>query len=201
MGYVEANLIPGEKVVYRAHLHPIVFLGSALLAASGLFIRLNGDSDTKGLGTVLLVGGLAGLGMAWLRFTTSEFAVTSGRVIIKTGWLSRTSVALQLAKVETLAVEQSLLGGLFDYGTLMVGGTGGTKEKFTFVASPLRFRNTIQQQADAASAVSSGAQKASVPGLPMNEERRERECPHCAERILAKATMCRYCGQTVNPLA
>ena len=32
-------------------------------------------------------------------------------------------------------------------------------------------------------------------------ERDERECPHCAERILARAKVCRYCGRDVAPLS
>ena len=33
-----------------------------------------------------------------------------------------------------------------------------------------------------------------------SEVREERECPYCAERILKKARVCRYCGRDVEPL-
>ncbi len=33
------------------------------------------------------------------------------------------------------------------------------------------------------------------------QTRDERECPHCAERILRKARVCKHCGRDVEPVA
>src|SRR6185503_17079829 len=81
--YVDSNLMAGEKVVYRAHtsvwsLMPMILLGILLLIAIvGLFILI----------------------AAWIKYRTTEFAVTDRRVIAKTGLISRRTVEMFLDKV------------------------------------------------------------------------------------------------------
>jgi uncharacterized membrane protein YdbT with pleckstrin-like domain len=77
---------------------------------------------------------------------TSEFAVTNKRVLIKIGWLRRHSLETLLSKIETIRVEQGILGRALDYGTIVVSGTGGSKEPFRTIASPMEFRRKVQDQ-------------------------------------------------------
>jgi uncharacterized membrane protein YdbT with pleckstrin-like domain len=77
---------------------------------------------------------------------TSEFAVTNKRVLIKIGWLRRHSLETLLSKIETIRVEQGILGRALDYGTIVVSGTGGSKEPFRTIASPMEFRRKVQEQ-------------------------------------------------------
>jgi hypothetical protein len=42
---------------------------------------------------------------------------------------------------------------MFGYGTVVVGGTGGTKEAFPLVTNPQEFRSKVQEQLAAAAAV------------------------------------------------
>jgi uncharacterized membrane protein YdbT with pleckstrin-like domain len=142
--------------------------------------------------------GLLGLaavvfGFVWLWRATSEFTVTTSRVIMKIGWVNQRTVELQLSKVEGITVEQDIFGRVFDYGSIVVGGTGGTKEPFALIRGPIAFRRHVQQQLDMNSApvVTPVATAAGV--------REERECPSCAERILVRAARCRFCGQEVQP--
>jgi len=83
---------------------------------------------------------------AYMRYATSEFAITDRRVIIKVGWIGRRSLELLLSKIESIAVEQDLEGRLFDFGTIVVMGTGGTREPFQGIRSPIEFRNSVQTQ-------------------------------------------------------
>ena len=76
----------------------------------------------------------------------SEFAVTNKRVLIKTGWIRRHSLETLLSKIEGIRVEQDVLGRMWDYGTIVVSGTGGSKEPFRRIASPMQFRREIQEQ-------------------------------------------------------
>ena len=196
MSYVEEHLNPGETVVHQTTLHPIVFTAGALLAVLALLFFSDPELADAG-GFFLLLAGLVML-VTWLRFTSSEFAITTSRVIIKTGWLSRKTLELQLAKVEALAVEQGLLGQMLDYGTLIVGGTGGTKERFTLIKGPVTFRQRVHAEIDTQSrSIHSPAQGSLSAASSASIAREERECPHCAERILVKATRCRFCGQAV----
>lgn len=130
---------------------------------------------------------------AYITHKTSEFAVTDRRVVIKVGWIQRRTLETMLNKVEGIGVDQSIMGRMLGYGTITVTGTGGTKEPFTNIANPLEFRRQVQAQVGMA-----GDVRAEV-GAPASL-RQERDCPHCAERILAKARVCKHCNREVEPL-
>jgi uncharacterized membrane protein YdbT with pleckstrin-like domain len=133
--YVESNLLPGEQVVYQTQLHAIIYLSPALIVLAGIALGFY-------LGPL---GGLAVLG-AWIRQWSSEFAVTSRRVIIKTGWISRRTIELNMSKVESVEVAQDIIARMLNYGTITVIGTGGTKEPFSLINDPLGFRRAVQSQ-------------------------------------------------------
>ena len=73
-------------------------------------------------------------------------AVTDKRVIVKVGVASRTTFELLLSKVESIGVEESMMGRILGYGTVVVRGTGGTPEPFDRVAHPIEFRKQVQQR-------------------------------------------------------
>ena len=123
MGYVEENLIAGEQVTYRAELHWVVFV--SLKALLTLFI------------------------LPLAARATSEFAVTNRRVIIKVGLISRRTVELKLEKIESIGVDQTIMGRIFGYGTITVKGTGGTSEPFSGIARPLAFRKAVDEASEA----------------------------------------------------
>ncbi len=124
MGYVEKSLMPGEQVAYRASLHWMVFL--SLKALFTLFIA------------------------PLVQRATSEFAVTNRRVVVKVGLVSRKTIELNLEKVESIGVEQTILGRILDYGTIVIIGTGGTREPFRGIRDPLGFRRAVNQATESA---------------------------------------------------
>jgi hypothetical protein len=174
MSYVDQHLNSGEAVVHRTTLHPIIYLWGALLSLMALVLLF--APGAVGLGLTLLVPAALVLGVEWLRYTNSEFAVTTSRVIIKVGWISTHTLELQLAKVEALSVDQDLLGRVLDYGTLIVGGTGGTKEAFKYIKGPIAFRQAVQQQTELA-ARPDVRTPATLSVAPVAGARQERECP------------------------
>ncbi len=117
--YVESNLIKDEHVVYEAKLHWIVFI--SFRAIFTLFIA------------------------PLIDYLTSEFAITNRRIIIKVGFISRRTLELNLSKVESVTVDQSIMGRILGYGNIIVIGTGGTKEPFGNICAPLEFRKQFQQ--------------------------------------------------------
>jgi len=130
--YVDNNLLAEEKVLHRAHtslwsLAPMILLGVLLL---------------------VLVVGLFFLIAAWIRYRTTEFAVTDRRIIAKTGLMSRRTVEMFLDKVESLNVEQSVPGRIFGYGTVTIRGTGATSETFGNISAPLDLRKHFMEAAD-----------------------------------------------------
>jgi uncharacterized membrane protein YdbT with pleckstrin-like domain len=149
VGYLEKNLLPGETVDYRAHLHPIIFLQAALFGLVGLafviFSLVNpGLAAFWMLGAVFLTYA-AGIGtVRAIHYASSEFAITNKRVVIKVGFINRKTLEMVLTKVETVRVDQSIIGRVLNYGTIVVTGTGGTNEPFTLIANPLEFRRQVQ---------------------------------------------------------
>ena len=144
MGYVTENLLPGEKVVYQTRLHWIVFVGPALLVIIGLLIR--GGGDTTGIGSFIIgLGVILGI-VAAINRSTAEFAVTDKRVLVKVGLVRRRSLEINLAKIESVAVDQGILGRILNYGVIIVRGTGGTQEPFKRIADPMAFRRHVQEQ-------------------------------------------------------
>lgn len=120
--YVNNNLISGEEVVYEASNHWIRYV--SLRALFSLFILPLIDS------------------------LTSEYAITNKRVIIKVGLISRRTIEMNLSKIESVNVDQSVLGRILGYGEITLNGTGGTRESFTDISNPAKFRRVFQESID-----------------------------------------------------
>jgi len=137
---------------------------------------------------------------AQILYSTSEFAVTNKRVVIKVGWLRRRTVETMLSKVEGINVDQSLLGRLLGYGSIIITGTGGTQEPFRNIGSPFEFRRQVQAQVSAIEDYRPMARAIEPPPPAPAALREERDCPYCAERVLARARVCKHCGRDIEPL-
>ena len=145
MSYIDENLLPEERVVYRAALHWIVFAHALLVMVAGvaLFIALPGAPP---VGAVVLLVGLVMLVPPFVARQTTELGVTNKRVIVKTGLIRRRTLELLLRQVEAISVDQSLIGRLLGFGSITLTGTGGVREVFHTVSDPLELRRRIQGQ-------------------------------------------------------
>jgi uncharacterized membrane protein YdbT with pleckstrin-like domain len=143
MSYVDKSLVSNEQVTFRTHLHPIIFVWPVLAALICILLFLSGAylAGESFLLLALLMGAIR-----YIHLKTSEFAVTNKRVIIKVGVLHRRTLELQLQKVETVAVNQGILGRIFGFGNILVTGTGGTKELFKNISGPMEFRRAVQTE-------------------------------------------------------
>jgi len=202
MSYLDDHLLAGEQIVYRARLHWIIFGGSIIMIALGLVLAIALQAIQPGywyLGLALLgIGLLLAIGPA-IRYLSSEFAVTDKRVLAKHGFIERESIETLLSKVEAISVDQGIIGRVLGYGSITITGTGGTEESFPRISQPLEFRRQIQSQVVALEE-RRGAQAAARQSQEPTAGRVERECPHCAERILARARVCKHCGRDVVPV-
>ncbi len=75
----------------------------------------------------------------------SEYGITDKRILMKTGFIQRQSLELFLDKVESIKVDQSLLGRLLNFGGIIVVGTGGSHDRFFDIEDPLKFRKKTQE--------------------------------------------------------
>jgi uncharacterized membrane protein YdbT with pleckstrin-like domain len=167
LSYVEKNLIAGEKLLYQTRHHWIVLLGpvllSLLLGVSGLgllgesiasMVRKSQASGSAGInagglgiiGLILLVAAAGTLAYGIVKRNATEMAVTNKRVLIKTGLASRRTLDVMLSRVESIGVEETVIGRLLAYGTVVVRGTGGTPEAFVMIDHPQEFRRAVQEQ-------------------------------------------------------
>jgi uncharacterized membrane protein YdbT with pleckstrin-like domain len=201
MSYLDDHLLDGEHIVYRAHLHWTIF-GSAIIVvllgvALGVVLQIY-QPEYWWLGLVLAgIGLLLAIGPA-IRYSSSEFAVTNKRVLAKHGFIQRESIETLLTKVEAISVDQGIGGRMLGFGTIVITGTGGTEESFPRIAAPLELRRQIQNQVVALEERRGTATP--LPSEERGEARVERECPYCAERILARARVCKHCGREVTPV-
>ena len=120
--YIDNNLIKDEHVELETTYHWIIFFN--LRALLTLFIAPLIDKYTD------------------------EFAITNKRVIIKTGLISRTTFEMNHSKIESVNVDQSILGRILGYGTIRIVGSGGTKEVFPKILNPLEFRKKFQEMSN-----------------------------------------------------
>lgn len=134
--YVEGALIQDEKIVHIGHISKwslwhLIALGILLLpVVIGLFFLLQ----------------------AYIRYKTTELAITTKRVIVKVGFIRRSTVEININKVESVQVDQSLLGRVFDFGTLVISGAGAAQAPLHGIAEPLAFRKAFIEAQERAAA-------------------------------------------------
>lgn len=147
MSYVQKVLQPGETVVAMGRMHWIVTVRGLAVAFLGLVVMFWPAPDFRlalqVVGSLLLLIGLIDLGRALFVQWTTEIAVTNKRVIHKRGFIRRDTAEMNMDKVESVTVGQSLLGRLLGYGTVTVRGTGAGLEGLPYIADPIALRSAI----------------------------------------------------------
>ena len=151
MPYYTKVLQPDEKVLVVGRLHWSIYLRALVVLAITVALltyadRLPGLRWQHYARVAAAVIGLVGLLMllaAWSRQRSTEIVVTDKRVIYKRGLFARHTVEMNISKIETVDIEQSLWARVWGYGTLMIHGTGSGFEPLPSVGSPLRIRNAI----------------------------------------------------------
>jgi len=149
--YIDQILQPGEKVLYSTTLHGIIYLPAVLawVVALACFVM---ERRTQTEGGNLLWLSLAGLAAvaalywtvkAWFQRWITETDVTTLRVVHKEGFIQRSTFEMNLDKVESVDVDQSILGRIFGYGDVTILGVGEGRKTIRMIASPLQFRNHI----------------------------------------------------------
>lgn len=103
------------------------------------------DSAMLVLSPVLFLVGLVLLVRAWLIRVSTELAITTKRVIAKTGFIRRNTVELNHAKVESFNVNQGIAGRIFGFGTVSINGTGGVRTPIRTIKDPLQFRRKAME--------------------------------------------------------
>jgi len=149
--YIDEILQPGEKVLYSTNAHWMFYLPAIagwILAL--VLVILSRTTTTEGVvllclsaSAVVAIAALYWTARAWFHRWTTETDVTNLRVIHKTGFIKRRTFEMSLDKVESVDVNQSILGRILNYGSVTVRGVGEGAETIDMIASPLEFRSHI----------------------------------------------------------
>lgn len=137
--FINSSLSKNEKVLHTYKLHWIVWVKVVIFGLIGLgLLQVHGLGFAGGL--ILLVTLFSVLGIIG-----TEYGVTNSRIIGKSGFIFRKNVDLRLKKVESVILDQSILGRLFGYGHVVFNGTGSGKSGFLFIDNPTLAKNQINQ--------------------------------------------------------
>jgi uncharacterized membrane protein YdbT with pleckstrin-like domain len=117
--YVNNHLIKDESVIFETKYHWVIFF------------------TLKSLFTLTIA--------PMLQRALSEFVITNRRIIIKTGFIARNTFEMNLSKIESVNVDQTVAGRILNYGSITIIGTGGTRETFHNISKPLSFRKAFQE--------------------------------------------------------
>lgn len=133
--YVEGALVKDEKIVHLGH---ISLWSLWHLFALGLLLL-----PVFGLGLIFWI-------LAYVRYKTTELAITTKRVIVKHGFIRRRTVEININKVESIQVDQEILGRVFNFGTLVIAGAGDPQAPIAGISSPMAFRKAFIEAQDQA---------------------------------------------------
>lgn len=153
MSYVESILQPNERILTLGRLHWIIYVPAAVCFIIGALLAGLSLVADGGMAMLLTVTGLVLIGAAvllwiaaWFQQWITEIAVTNRRVIYKRGFIRRHTAEMNMDKVESVIVTQSILGRLLDYGSVHVRGTGEGLEHLHRIRAPLALRSQITAQ-------------------------------------------------------
>lgn len=125
MSYVKNVLTNDETIIYQGKvslwsLFPAIMLGLFLLPFNGI--------------------GLLFWIWAGLIYATTEAVITNKRVVAKYGIISRHTVELNMKRIESIQVQQGILGRICGFGTIVVSGAGNPQGSIPYISNPLKFR-------------------------------------------------------------
>lgn len=150
MSYIDEVITPNEKLVVFAKTHwfiytyPVVWSLLALIMFIGLYML-----DWLRfwyIGIIPLLPAAFFFIKAWIYRYSTELAVTDKRVIAKFGFVRRKTIELKHSKVESLQVNQNILGRIFNFGSIKIIGSGGTTAPIPYIKDPLTFRSAALTQ-------------------------------------------------------
>ncbi|MCK1419836.1 PH domain-containing protein [Bradyrhizobium sp. 180] len=149
--YIDEILQPGERVLYSTNAHWIFYFPAIVAWIVALALLILSRQVTVDWLVLLCLGAAGLVGLAalywtikgWFHRFTTETDVTNLRVVHKTGFIKRRTFEMALDKVESVDVDQTILGRILNYGDVTIRGVGEGIETIKTIASPLAFRSSI----------------------------------------------------------
>lgn len=158
MGYIKETLLKDERITYITAPHWIVFLPAVLMVVFTIAVYyyapiLFGGNQMlfsinlqTAVTSVLFIFSLYQLAKSIIIHQFTEYGITNRRIVMKTGLIQRNTFETFLDKVEAVNVDQTIMGRILGYGTVVIVGTGGSRDRFFSVPNPLQFRMFVSKQ-------------------------------------------------------
>jgi uncharacterized membrane protein YdbT with pleckstrin-like domain len=148
MSYVQRVLQPGEQVRHISSIHWIVYWPGVVVALLAVVAYFLGETRLlpgvwRYTAYALALVAVVLLVRQWLFSWVTEIAVTDRRIIYKRGLIRRQTNEMNMDKVESVQIDQSVLGRILDYGDVKLLGTGEGFETLRTIANPIELRNSI----------------------------------------------------------
>ncbi|HLH90736.1 MAG TPA: PH domain-containing protein [Xanthobacteraceae bacterium] len=151
--YIDEILQPGEKVLYSTNAHWVFYFPAIVAWIVALVLLIISVTVAAGIPS-LVMGCWAAAALAaiaalywtikgWFHRLTTETDVTDRRVVHKTGFIKRRTFEIALDKIESVDVDQTILGRILNYGDVTIMGVGEGRQTISTIASPLAFRSAI----------------------------------------------------------
>lgn len=149
MSYIDRNLLPDEQVIFRTKKHIIIFLSPLLLTVFLLYAAyyMHNNPILINLEWAPLVVAFIFWANVGLEYMTSEFVVTSKRVMMREGFFTRHTNELRLAAISQVVVDQSIIGQIFNYGAVSINAFGAY-DSFSVLSKPYGFQKSVNEQMD-----------------------------------------------------
>jgi uncharacterized membrane protein YdbT with pleckstrin-like domain len=129
MSYIEQSLSAGEQIVGFFRLHWI--------SRSWMVLWIVLAIPTVGITLILAL-------YEFLRLRSIEQGVTNKRVIFKKGIVSRQSEEMKLNSIETVEINQGVLGRILGFGEVKVTGRGISNVVFKTIDDPMAVKRQIE---------------------------------------------------------
>lgn len=137
-----------NNLVYQGRLHYVIFFWPVLLLLAAMYLAFGFGAEQVAvqklsyvLGAFALIWGTVTL----LQYICSSLNIKNKQVILSTGVLVHQTIDIPMNKIESIDIRQSVLGSLLNYGSLVITGTGGTRQYVNYLSSPLTCRRYIEQ--------------------------------------------------------
>jgi uncharacterized membrane protein YdbT with pleckstrin-like domain len=145
----------GEDIVLDLHPHWVYFIKSGLLLlltlALGIWMLANRwEGASLGIAGVLVLVSLGWAGLTYLEWVTTNFVITTDRLIYRHGVLSKHGIEIPLDRVNTVFFSQSIVERMVGSGDLVIESAGEMgRQNFSNVRKPSAVQNEIYKQMEA----------------------------------------------------